>query len=75
MRRSTMPTYEYDCLQCGTETEAFQSMSEPPLEKCPACKGELRRRIGAGAFVKFKGSGFYETDYKKSPRKPETARV
>jgi putative FmdB family regulatory protein len=60
-----MPTYEYVCNNCGYEFEQFQSMKAGPLRKCPACsKNKLKRLIGAGAGVIFKGSGFYETDYR-----------
>ena len=62
-----MPTYEYECDACGQRHEAFQAMKDKPLRKCPACgKSSLVRLIGAGAGVIFKGSGFYETDYKRS---------
>ncbi|WP_415907919.1 FmdB family zinc ribbon protein [Oleiharenicola sp. Vm1] len=61
-----MPTYEYVCNKCGHEMEAFQSMKDEPLKKCPACKkAGLKRKIGGGAGLIFKGSGFYITDYKK----------
>ncbi len=61
-----MPTYDYECTACGHAFEALQSMHEPKLEKCPACgKKKLQRLIGTGSGVIFKGSGFYETDYKK----------
>lgn len=67
-----MPTYEYLCEACGHELEAFQSMKEAPLLKCPKCgKKKLRRKIGTGAAIIFKGSGFYETDYKKSAAKKD----
>ncbi len=60
-----MPTYEYRCDDCGHELEEFQSMSAKPLKKCPECgKNKLKRLIGIGAGVIFKGSGFYETDYR-----------
>ena len=60
-----MPTYEYRCDACGHELEEFQSMSPKPLKKCPECgKSKLKRLIGIGAGVIFKGSGFYETDYR-----------
>ncbi len=60
-----MPTYDYLCRSCGHELELFQAMSERPKRKCPAC-GELRLRrlIGSGAGVVFKGAGFYQTDYR-----------
>lgn len=62
-----MPTYEYLCKDCGHRFEEFQSMSAKPLQKCPACqKRALERLIGAGAGVIFKGSGFYQTDYRSS---------
>ncbi len=61
-----MPTYEYKCLECGHRFDAFQKMSDAPLEVCPKCGGKVKRVIGAGAGIIFKGSGFYETDYKRS---------
>ena len=61
-----MPTYEYECKACKYEFEAFQSMKDEPLKKCPECgKDELVRLLGTGAGIIFKGSGFYETDYKR----------
>ena len=61
-----MPTYEYICAKCGHEMEAFQSMNDQPLKLCPACKRRaLKRQIGGGAGLIFKGTGFYITDYKK----------
>ncbi|MFP4145777.1 MAG: FmdB family zinc ribbon protein [Phycisphaeraceae bacterium] len=60
-----MPTYDYRCDACGHEFEAFQSMSARPKKKCPECgKMKLNRLIGTGAGIIFKGSGFYETDYR-----------
>lgn len=60
-----MPTYDYACANCGHRFEEFQSMSSDPLKKCPECKkNKLERLIGSGAGVIFKGSGFYETDYR-----------
>ena len=59
-----MPTYEYECEQCGHVFEAFQSMSDKHLETCPECSGKVRRLIGTGAGLIFKGSGFYATDYR-----------
>src|SRR5438876_5428793 len=62
-----MPIYEYQCQKCGYTYEELQSMKEEPLIKCPNCeKDELKRLIGTGGGVIFKGSGFYQTDYKKS---------
>ena len=69
-----MPTYEYVCAKCGHELEAFQSMKDAPLTKCPACKkAGLKRKIGGGAGLIFKGTGFYITDYKKAGTKKEAA--
>ena len=60
-----MPTYEYICENCGYEFEHFQSITARPLRKCPECgKRCLKRLIGCGSGVIFKGSGFYETDYR-----------
>ncbi len=65
-----MPTYEYECGACGHEMDAFQNMSADPLKTCPECgKDALKRKIGTGAGIIFKGSGFYETDYKKNGSK------
>ncbi len=61
-----MPTYQYECSSCGHEFEALQSMTDKKLKKCPECgKSALDRLIGSGNGIIFKGSGFYETDYKK----------
>jgi len=63
-----MPTYEYLCTKCGHEMEAFQSMKDEPLARCPACKkSALKRKVGGGAGLIFKGTGFYITDYKNKP--------
>jgi len=65
-----MPTYEYICNACGHEFELFQSMRDPVKRKCPKCaKPKLERLIGTGAGVIFKGSGFYETDYRSDSYK------
>ncbi|MHC4883603.1 MAG: FmdB family zinc ribbon protein [Planctomycetota bacterium] len=62
-----MPTYEYECSACEHAFEKFQSMSARPVKKCPECgKNKVQRLIGAGSGIIFKGSGFYETDYKRS---------
>ncbi len=65
-----MPTYDYVCLACGHEFEAFQNMTETPLKKCPECGGKVKRKIGTGSGLIFKGSGFYITDYKKGKASP-----
>ena len=65
-----MPTYDYVCEACGAELEIFQSMKEAPKRKCLRCgKPKLKRRIGAGAGIIFKGSGFYQTDYRSESYK------
>ncbi|MDJ0521522.1 MAG: zinc ribbon domain-containing protein [Planctomycetota bacterium] len=62
-----MPTYDYVCAACDHAFEHFQSMTSRRLRKCPACgKPKLDRLVGSGSGVIFKGSGFYETDYKRS---------
>jgi putative FmdB family regulatory protein len=70
-----MPTYEYYCQNeaCRHEFEIFQSIKADPLTTCPACNTEsLKKKISRGAGIIFKGSGFYETDYKRSPSKEST---
>src|SRR3989442_16001712 len=65
-----MPTYEYECDACKHRFDEFQAMSEKPLTKCPECgKKRLRRLFGTGAAVLFKGSGFYQTDYRSESYK------
>ena len=60
-----MPTYDYQCDACGHKFEEYQSFSADPLKVCPVCKDEkLRRLFGTGAAILFKGSGFYQTDYR-----------
>ncbi|MBX3377396.1 MAG: zinc ribbon domain-containing protein [Phycisphaeraceae bacterium] len=65
-----MPTYEYICRKCEHEFDVFQSMTEAPKRKCPKCgKNALERKIGLGAAILFKGSGFYQTDYRSESYK------
>ncbi|HDZ20320.1 hypothetical protein LCGC14_0295660 [marine sediment metagenome] len=60
-----MPTYDYRCHECGHEFEKFQSIKAPSIRKCPECgKLKVKRLLGAGAGIIFKGSGFYQTDYR-----------
>ena len=64
-----MPTYEYECSHCGQIFEKFQSISSPPAKRCPKCRHGVKRLIGTGAGIIFKGSGFYETDYRSDSYK------
>lgn len=65
-----MPTYDYKCDACEHEFELFQSINEPVKKKCPECgKPKLRRLFGTGAAIVFKGSGFYQTDYRSESYK------
>ncbi len=57
-----MPTYEYECDACQKTFEQFQSITAKPIERCPSCGGHVRRLIGKGAGIIFRGSGFYQTD-------------
>ena len=66
-----MPTYEYACPKCGHEFEQFQSMLDEPLKKCPKCKKTgVKRLVGGGAGLIFKGTGFYITAYKTKKGTP-----
>lgn len=62
-----MPTYEYQCGKCGHRFEVFQRIVDPPVRNCPKCKarGSVEQVISGGSGLIFKGSGFYETDYKR----------
>ncbi len=65
-----MPTYDYICSNCDAEWELFQSIKAKPVRKCPECgKLKAKRQIGTGAGVIFKGSGFYQTDYRSASYK------
>jgi putative FmdB family regulatory protein len=63
-----MPNYDYECRKCGNRFEVFQSMNDAKLTACPAdaCGGEVKRLLGTGGGIIFKGSGFYQTDYRSS---------
>ncbi len=61
-----MPTYVYECRKCGYQFEKFQSIMAAPAKTCPKCKGRVARMLTTGAGLIFKGSGFYQTDYKKT---------
>jgi len=64
-----MPTYEYRCKSCGHKFERFQGITEKPVRLCPECGRAVERLIGAGAGIIFKGSGFYQTDYRSDSYK------
>lgn len=64
-----MPTYDYKCRNCNKEVEIFHSISAEPETVCPLCKTEgLEKMVSSGSGIIFKGSGFYETDYKKKSK-------
>jgi len=65
-----MPTYEYECTHCGHTFDMFQKITDKHHEKCPKCAGKVKRLIGKGAGIIFKGTGFYATDYRKKPNPP-----
>ena len=62
-----MPTYEYECRDCGHAFERFQGINEEPIGICPECRGKVRRLISSGGGLVFKGPGFYATDYRSGP--------
>jgi putative FmdB family regulatory protein len=69
-----MPTYDYECEACGHTLEIFQGINDPVEKKCPACKkNKLKRLFGTGAAIVFKGSGFYQTDYRSEGYKKAAA--
>ena len=69
-----MPTYQYECEACGFSFEKWQPITEPKLKSCPECKkkGKVYRLVGSGGSIIFKGSGFYETDYKNNKPKEKS---
>ena len=70
-----MPTYDYKCEKCGHQFEVFQSMKDDRLTDCPLdeCDGGVKRLLGTGAGIIFKGSGFYETDYRSDSYKKDAS--
>jgi putative FmdB family regulatory protein len=64
-----MPTYEYECRDCGHRFEEYQSITAKPLTACPRCKGQVKRLVSGGAGLIFKGSGFHITDYRSESYK------
>ncbi|MEE8578137.1 MAG: FmdB family zinc ribbon protein [candidate division Zixibacteria bacterium] len=69
-----MPTYPYRCQKCNHEFEEFQSITEDPIEVCPECSGKVIRLLAGGIGLIFKGSGFYQTDYRKSGYSSDAAK-
>lgn len=67
-----MPTYEYVCTSCGYRFEQFQNMTDKAVQKCPKCGESVKKLIGTGMGVIFKGSGFYSTDYKNNNKSGRT---
>ena len=71
---TSMPTYGYECEACGHQLEVFQGINDEVLTKCPECKKKkLKRQFGSGAAIVFKGSGFYQTDYRSEGYKKAAA--
>ena len=69
-----MPTYEYECMECKFRFDVFQNMKDDPISECKKCKGKVKRLIGAGAGIIFKGSGFYSTDYRSESYKKDASK-
>ena len=69
-----MPNYDYECRHCNHVFEVFQRITEDPISVCPKCGGSVKRLIGGGIGVIFKGSGFYTTDYKRSSASTEAVK-
>ncbi len=67
-----MPIYEYQCKQCSERHEIIQRFSDPPLELCPKCGGEMKKLFSSPA-IQFKGSGFYKTDYASTASSPSAS--
>ena len=63
-----MPTYDYECTHCKYKFELSQEMTAAPIKKCPKCNKKVKRLIGSGSGIIFKGHGFYATDYRKKPK-------
>ena len=74
VRLQAMPNYDYECQKCGKRFEVFQSMTEKPRKRCPKCRGKMVRLVGTGAGILFRGSGFYQTDYRSESYKESAKR-
>jgi putative FmdB family regulatory protein len=69
-RERKMPTYVYECERCHHRFELLQGITDPPRQRCPRCRGKVRRLLTSGGGLVFRGTGFYETDYKRKERRP-----
>ncbi len=69
-----MPHYDYQCVDCGYTFEVFHKISEEPSLECPKCQSSMKKLIGGGAVIIFKGSGFYKTDYCNTKPKEESSK-
>ncbi len=69
-----MPTYEYECTKCGHLFEKFHGMLDEPVKRCPECRCKVRKLPGAGAGIIFKGSGFYQTDYRSDAYRKDASK-
>jgi putative FmdB family regulatory protein len=65
-----MPTYAYECERCHHRFELLQGITDPPRQRCPRCRGKVRRLVSQGGGLIFRGAGFYATDYKRKERRP-----
>jgi putative FmdB family regulatory protein len=65
-----MPTYVYECGRCGHRFELLQGITDPPRQRCPECRGRVRRVLSPGGGLIFRGTGFYVTDYKRKGERP-----
>ncbi len=74
-RKRTMPTYVYECQRCGHRFELLQGIKDPPRQRCPRCRGKVKRLLAPGGGLIFRGSGFYATDYKRKERRPAEAKA
>ena len=70
-----MPTYVYECQKCGHQFEELRGINDPPRQRCPECRGKVKRLLMPGGGLIFKGTGFYITDYKKKENKAKESRA
>ena len=70
-----MPTYEYECIDCGHKFDLFQKINDQPIKTCPKCRKEVKRLIGKGSGIIFRGSGFYATDYRRTDKAEQKSKI